>query len=345
MAKFSVNYAGIADAESRLAQLSKRVDGVASDLYSTAGLVSGVPSLENKGYAKALREHGLGVREQAEALRGQGMSLGDIGRTYSSSERSVLEHFSDRVSKGSFMPASIDVLDKALANHMSYQNQYGFGRALDEELSSTARTGMEMIERFRYWRSTAGSDFVKKWAEKILGEDGLENVVVKEAIEDLNKKVEDVEDVIGMFSNLSNPDALAKGGSALAGFLGIKGFTDMIPRYSNMTDAINTRAAEMAAQGDTAKAVCYALSSTTLATFQFVGDAAWNSAKFVFDKASGNIFKQGGKAAGRAVERASWEVVKNSTKKASSLEQEGLEGYFTQFGDWCWSRLNGAYGV
>ncbi len=345
MAQFSVSYAGVADVESRLGQLFKLVDGVASDLYSTAGLVDGLPSLENKGYARTLREHGLGTREQAEVLRTQGENLADIGHTYSSSELSVLKHLSERLSTYGFSAESIGALDNAIAGHTSFRAEYGLGRALDHEFSAYGRTGMEAIERFRYWRSTEGSDLVEKWVKKALGDEGMDNVVISEAIKDLNKQVEGFEDVIGMFGNFSNPDAMQKGGLALAGYLGIRGFVEMIPRYVDMGDAISNRAGEMWAQGDKGKAVCYALSSTTLGTFQFMGDAAWNSAKYVFGKASGNVFKVKTKDMDPSPEKRAYDVLENGTKKASSLEQGGLEGYFTQFGDWCWSRLNGAYGV
>lgn len=322
MAKFSVNYAGIANTESRLHQLYQRIDDVSHDVYAAANKTSGAKSLENKGYVRALRERGLAIQDQASEINVQGKGLADIGLAYSQTERRVLDLLSGVVARGGCSSESAAIVSDALAAHRLYQRNDNAKRTLEESVFEPARNLQGTIESFRYWRSTKGSKMVKDFLKKVGDKDGNVETLSHDVIKDINKKIEGFEDVLGAVLNPTNPDAIKKGGEALSGMMGLGGFTSMFGRYATMTDAISKRTSEIAAQGDTGRAVCYALSATTLATFQFAGDGIYNTGKYLLKNIK---FKGPG--------------------KSESVETGLLEDYMAKFGDWCWSRLDSAYGV
>lgn len=357
MAKFSVSYSGIANVEGRLHQLFKKVDGISNNIYTAANKISKAKSLENKGYAATVREHGRKTSEEASAIGTQGSNLNKIGDAYSDTERRVLELLDEAITRGSFSSESAGIVRDALKTHRIYQRNDNVGRTVDDILGGGARGTKDLVEQFRYWRSTTGSDWVKKGTEWLFGENGLENPVVSEAIKDINKEIEKYENIVNGALNFTNADARAEGVKALAstklmkllGVGNIGGFLDMVPRYADYFDAISNSASEIWAQGDKAKAVCYTMSAATLTTFQFVGDAAYNSAKYLVSTVTSDFFGDGMEAAkkGKASKRIirSWEIGKEGTGKVRSMSEDGIEGYFDAFGDWCWSRLDEAYGI
>lgn len=323
MAKFSVNYTGIANVESRLHDLYRRTDQIAGDLSIAAKKVSKAKSLENKGYYTAVLGNGVEVGEDADVIRVQGLYLDDIGHEYSRTEKRVLELLSDRVSSGGFSSESAAIVQDALKTHRAYQRDNSVKRILEDTFDTqTIRGG---FQRFRFWASTTGKEWVDKVCKVIPG--GIDDAIINGAIEGAKKKWEEFEDIYSAVCNPTNPDALATGGRALAGMLGLGGFADMVPRYSDMTDAISNRVVETWQRGDKGKAVCYALSSTTLMTFQFMGDAVYNAGDFFLNMVTLGGYKR--------------------VKKAAKLTHvtEAVDNFFTGIGDWCWSRLDSAYGV
>lgn len=357
MANYSVSYGGIANMESRIHQLAMKVDGISNDLYTAANKVGNAKSLENKGYATMVRKQCELTSRDADALARQGAQLTAIGETYEQTERRLLEALDTLVSQKGFSGTSAQVVQHALKTHRAYQRNEDAHRKVDDVLGGASRKVKDAVEAFRYWRSTTGSKWVKKGSEFFLGEGALGDPVVSEAIKDVNKDIEKYEDIINGVLNFNNPDARARGAKALArtklmkalNIGSLSGFIDMVPRYADMTDAVSNRGAEMWARGDKGKAICYALSATTLMSVQFAGDAVYNSGKYLVGVVTKDFFSDKIDAekkakAGKKILR-SWNVVKEGADKGISMGEGGLEGVFTTFGDWCWSRLDDAYGA
>ena len=344
MSGFSVSYSGLADAELHLHEVYLAVNDVSTRLYTTANKAASVKSLENKGYVKTIRVHGLHAYDVGDQVKMQGESLQSIGGTYSRTERRILGHLSELASvEAGFSRSSGTIARHARESHEPFEVHYGLGRMLEDAvIYREARA--KYIQAARYWRSTEGSRIVKGVVEKLLGKEGMKNPVVKGAIETVNKTTERWEDLFHGALNITNPESLKSGAMALAGAVGLGGFAQMVPRYQNMTDAIASRTVEIAKSGHPAKAVGYAVAGSALATGQFVADNVYNSGKFVLNGFTRAVFKDAS-AGSSGAENASWNIVKRYTKKSYGLAEGGLEKGFTAIGDWCWSRLDNAFGL
>ncbi len=344
MSGFSVSYNGLADAELHLHEVYLAVNDVSARLYTTANKAASVKSLENKGYVKTIRVHGLHAYDISDRIKMQGESLQSIGGTYSRTEKRILGHLSELASvEAGFSKSSSVIARNAQKAHEPFEVHYGLGRALEDSIGYREARA-KYIQGARYWRSTEGSRIVKGAVEKLLGEKGMENPVIKGAIETVNKATEEWEDIFHGAFNATNPESLKSGAMAVAGMMGLGGFANMVPRYQNMTDAISNRSAEIAKSGHPVKAVGYAVAGSALATGQFVADGVYNLGKAIFNGFTKAVFKDASTGSS-GTEKASWNIVERYTKKSYKLAGGGLEKGFTAIGDWCWSRLDGAFGL
>ncbi len=324
MAKFSVNYSGIANAESRLHGLYRSIDSIAADLHTAANKVEQAPSLENKGYATAVRGNGVEVGEDADTIRIQGLELDSVGQTYSRTEKRILQLLSERVSSGGFSDESVSIVQDALDTHRTYQRDNSGKRALEDTFDSQGIRGG--VQRSRFWLSIKGREMVDKGLEMIPGT--IDDTIVNGALEEAGKKWRRFEDVVVAVSNPSNPDAVASGGRAVLDMMGLGGFADMVPHYEDMRDVVSERVQGLWTQGDKGKAVCYMLSASTLMTFQFMGDAAYNSSELLINTLTHGAYKK----------------VKKVAKNVPVL-RGGVADVFDGVEDWCWSHLDCAYGL
>lgn len=353
MSTFAISYAGVDEVQSKLRELSRQIEDVGHDLYSTANDAGNVASLADEGYGGKIRSQSKDVVQTGEEVGSAALCLKSIVPLYSDTEKRIISNLNDVVSSTEgFSGESLAIVNGALVN---YRGAQGYDESLNllEYMEERFDSLKSSIEGFRYWRSTEGSKMVQKAVQAVLGKNGMNNPIVQEAIGLLNAKVEPCEDLVYAVINPTNPSALKRGAEAVVGALGFGGFAKEVSRYSKMTDAISDRAGEIAASGHMGKAIAYGVAATCLETVQFVGDSAYNSFKYISDAWIDDAFKvkKPRKNASEAVQKqyakdkreANWG--KKATKKGIGTITGVLEDSFTDIGDWCWSRLDGAFGL
>ena len=354
MSDFSVTYAGLMDAEEQLYLAIQCLQDACATLFIAANKVADVPSLSDKGYARKIRLCTQNTEMTVKELGRSRTGLGLIAQRYSSAEKHVLQTLSDQAASGNLSEKSSEYIDKAIESHQTPTVHNSVGRTIDEVLYDEEAS--DAIERGRYWRSTTGSDMVRKAVKATLGESGMDSYVVKEAIDDLNTFVEGWEDISYALLHPLNQDARFAGYSALAGMTGLGGFAAELPRYTKMGNAISDRVAQINAEGHPAKAVAYGMAASTLEFVQLTGDSVYNASKFLTKQHIGKIFdaEKGGKLRKNASKTSRKDYARRTrglkaasevNDKAVGFTTDVLEGWFTDAGDWCWSRLDSAFGL
>ena len=329
MSGFSVSYSGLADAELHLHEVYIAVNNVSAKLYTIANKTGGVRSLENKGYVKTIRAHGLHAYDIGEQIRKQGRSLQTIGSTYSGTERRILGHLSELSSvEAGFSKSSGAIARRAIEGHERFKRRSNVGREI-EDTSTYREIRAKVIQEARYWRSTKGRKLVEKCLKGLFGDKAMDNPIIQAVIETANGAVEYFEDITNGFLNITNPDAVKKSLEAVGGILGLSGFINMAPRYLKMTDAFSRRAGKIAKSGHPIKALVYTAAAGALETAQVIGDLAYNASTFAL-----NII---------AKKRKSSKASKAS--EGIGVIDSTLRQGMTAFGDWCWSGLDSAFGL
>lgn len=329
MAKFSVNYSGLAAVESRLHELYRKVAQVGGILYTAAGKAGSTESLENKDYEKYLRKYGVDIGKHAEEFRDKANILDEVGHAYSKLEMRVLQGLDECVSSGGFSGASASVVQGAIEGHRTYQRENYAGREIQEATDPSNIT--RIIERERYWRSTKGARILEKAKGVIPGE--FDDLIIDKALKKAKKKsqVDTFGDVLAPFQDPTNPDAWDTGFSAVAHKLGFGTLYDAGKEAHDTSEVVNERVAEMWHNGDKAGAIGYTVEAYTLMTLQFTGNVVHG----IVDS-SLNVFFPGGykKAKG---------VVEDYLEVGLGFEEHPIDNFFSDIGDEAWSRLDSRY--
>lgn len=284
MAEFSVSYAGLEDAYSRLYTTYSKIAGISSDIYQTSRKVSGAKSLANKGYLDKIVACARNANTTAEKIRAQNGNLMEIGRLYSSTEKKVLSGLADKVTADAgFSGESVSIAGNALANHQSV-NFMTLGQAFKESVLDPVHETLFVMDEFRYWRSSTA----RKWIE----EHSLDVPLRDEFLDVMEGHFNRFETIAHGMLNPTNPNALKEAGETLGEIFGVSQVIKLGKRYYDIQGAVESRAQRELEQGHYGKYLAQMAAGSTLTFVQLAGDSVATGVKIVLDDVTGGQFSK-----------------------------------------------------
>lgn len=276
MSEFSVSYAGIEDAVTRLASISRGIASVSSDVYQASSGVNGIESLANKGYAEKIGACAKNADRSADQIYRRAYTLSEIGQLYSKSEQQALDALADRVTaENGFSAQSSIVAASAASLHASPS----FGEALGTTIGDRAHDALNTLNDWSSWLEAKKDEFIPE------GTAGRRAYDIK--MGKWEKTRRGIEGFIHFALNPTNPYAVKEGTEATADLLGLGDVYDLFERQIERQDAINARLESDLEGGHTGRAIAHYLASETLYAVQAAGDAVWTGIEVVGNAATG----------------------------------------------------------
>lgn len=283
MSEFSISYAGIEDAVSQLAKISRKLVNVSSDVYEASSGADSIPSLKNKGYTKKIGILAKSISSTSDQLSKRGYRLATIGQLYSDSETKALNALADRVSpENGFSAQSCLVTSAAITSHQSINLKASLKELIiDQSIGDSVRSTLGTIDSFRYWRQVTAREWLAKH--------GIDGAVVDATLGKFEKKVNQYEDVVRAVLNPTNPDAVKNGVEAVAGLTGLGDIAQLFKRQAERQNVINDRFENNLETGSTGHAVARYLVDETIYFGQMCADTVYTGVKFVAKSATGGL--------------------------------------------------------
>ena len=302
-----------ADVVSSLMKCRTSLDEVSDEIWSIAGSVSKNETLNHLGYAAMIREAGSAVERHATDTMQTANTLSSVIQLYRSYEDRVIQASGETSDAGNAIGAVIKSpalgflkrrrRPKSIADYIALLGAVpsaslsdAFKKGLDETIESLRKAPGELtdlFERFRFWRSSKGSEMVQD-VYRYLGEKcpPLKNLF-EGIVDDYNKKLTNYENMVVGVLNPTNIDALARGGKAFADEVGVGWIAGVGKRLKKQTDFYVERGAKQIAEGHVAKGILTGIGGPLVAFGDMVVDTTVKTAKMAAKKVPviGTAFK------------------------------------------------------
>lgn len=283
MAEFTADTAQLESIAGQLKSLGSHIDGVASRVYSTGQGVGGLKSLKNKGYVGMIHDVRTSLRSLADETTMMSDRMAQIASAYARSETKVSASFlvgatatdSNANPSGGATDGSGGSIWDVLRDSM--------GEYIDS-IFDDARETSGLIEDFHRWRATKGSDIVEaiyEEAGKIPGLGGVLEGVLKDCVDDFNKKGADWENVLYGALNPTNIDALGKGASSFASLLGFGWVSKVAKRLDDQSNYYTEKGSRQIAEGHIVQGITTAVGGNILAFADMAYDTSVKTLKWV----------------------------------------------------------------
>ena len=293
MSEFSVSYAGLEDAISQLASISRKIAGISSDVYQTSNKVGGIKSLEDKDYMAKIRNCAKNADKTADQVYAQAHNLSVIGQLYSNAEKKALGALNERVTPQNGFSAQACVVSAAATMQQAFVSGPTLDESLKDVLGDQAHDALHGLDEFRYWRNGVVKKAIDDTKEQRKGK--ADDRLIDEIIDKANKawgdpkeKIDQLDKISHAALNADNPDALHDGVEATMDMFGVGDTMRLVDRQIERQDAINAQfERELQEDGVNGRTICRHLAREGVYFVQLVGDTFYTGTKMVvkpFDK-------------------------------------------------------------